>query len=72
MVEAMGLEPTNLLTANEIPRVQEGSLQAPIGALPGISIRSSSERSEKSAPVAYIVAYILTARMRGQARSEAG
>ena len=58
---AMGLEPTNLLTASEILGVLGSSVQVAIGVLPGASVPISSERSGEIRPVADIVAYILGA-----------
>jgi hypothetical protein len=50
MVEAMGLEPTNLLTASHVSGVREGSAAAAIGALPGISVQRSSHRFSRIRP----------------------
>jgi hypothetical protein len=43
-VEAMGLEPTNLLTASHILGVREGSSSADTGSLPGVIVQSRSDR----------------------------
>ena len=54
-MEAMGLEPTNLLTASQGPGVHPGPYQsADLGVL-NSGIR---RRPWRTAPVAYIVAYI--------------
>jgi hypothetical protein len=42
LVEAMGLEPPNLLTVSEIFGVQDGSARVTIGALPGIIVQTGS------------------------------
>ena len=43
-VEAMGLEPTNFLTASHMFGVREGSSSAATGALPGTIVQSRSDR----------------------------
>jgi hypothetical protein len=43
LVEVMGLEPTNLLTASHILGVREGSASAATGALPGTIVQSRSD-----------------------------
>jgi hypothetical protein len=42
-VEAMGLEPTHLLTASHISGVREGSASTATGALPGTIVQSRSD-----------------------------
>ena len=50
VVEAMGLEPTNLLTASENLEVRGSSFQVTTGALPGLLIQGSSEQSGEICP----------------------